>query len=97
MPFLKEILPLVLADLESPKKAMRSRLMEIWPSLAGPKIAAHTRPILSENGDLKIWVDQASLAYELNQRYKQALLKRVKAAFGENEINSIRFLVGQLR
>ena len=97
MPFLKDILPFVLADLESPKKAVRSRLAEAWPSLAGPQVAAHTRPVLSDAGELKVWVDQASLAYELNQRHKRALLKRIQAALGEEAVKSIRFLVSQLR
>ena len=97
MQAIKELLPAVLAGLQSPEHALRSRLVSEWPAIAGDKIAAHTRPTLNASGELWIWVDQSTLAFELNQRYKGSLLKRTQAVLGEEAVRSVRFRVGQLR
>ena len=97
MQAIKELLPAVLAGFQTPELALRSRLVSEWPAIAGEKIAAHTRPTLNASGDLWVWVDQSSLAFELNQRYKGSLLKRTQAALGEEAVKSVRFRVGQLR
>jgi predicted nucleic acid-binding Zn ribbon protein len=92
-----ELLPAVLAGLQSPELALRSRLVSEWPAIAGAKIAEHTRPTLNNAGELWVWVDQSTLAFELNQRYRGSLLKRAQAALGEEAVKDIRFRVGQLR
>lgn len=97
MQAIKELLPSVIASLQTPEKQTRSRLISEWPSVAGPKIAAHTKPTLLRNGELCIWVDQAALAYELSQKYKSSILKRAQMALGETTIKAVRFYVGQIR
>ncbi len=97
MQLVKDLLTAVLKKLESPVVVNRSRLVDEWPGIAGSKIAPHTKPTLSETGELCVWVDQSSLAFELNQRYRQSLLKRAQAVLGEQTVKTIRFRVGQLR
>ncbi len=94
---IKDVLPAVLARLQSPELSNRSRLLQEWPTIAGPKLAGHTQPSLGRRGELYIWVDQSSLAFELNQRYRPALLKRVQAVLGEETVQSVHVRVGQLR
>ncbi len=94
---IKNLLPEALAAFQTPEKQNRSNLIQAWAAVAGPKIAAHTKPQLSKNGELSVWVDEPTLAYELGQKYKQALLKRAQAALGKENIKSVRFFVGQLR
>lgn len=94
---IKDLLPGVLAGLQGPELALRSKLITEWPAIAGEKIAAHTQPTLTAAGDLWVWVDQSSLAFELNQRYRGSLLKRTQAVLGEEAVKSVRFRVGQLR
>ena len=94
---LKDIIPSVLLNLEAPVALDRGRLVNQWTEIAGPKIAAHTRPLLSENGELCVWVDQSTLAFELNQKYRQTFLKRAQEALGDHAVKQIRFRVGQLR
>lgn len=96
MQAIKDLLPNVIASLQTPEKQTRSRLVSEWPAVAGPKIAAHTKPTL-RNGELCVWVDQPTLAYELSQKHKQSLLKRAQMSLGETTVKSIRFYVGQLR
>lgn len=97
MQLLKDLIPSVLKSLQHPELLRRTELTSQWAAIAGPKIAPHTKPMLKNNGDLFVWVDQSVLAYELNQKYRQALLKRVQAILGEETVKAIHFRVGQLR
>ena len=97
MQSIKDVIPDVLKIFERAESSDRNRLWNQWPTIAGPKIAPHTKPSLGQNGQLFIWVDQSTLAFELNQRYGPSLLKRAQVALGEKKVKSIRFLVGQLR
>ena len=97
MQAIKEIIPTALAHFQTPEALQRTALSQRWPELVGPKIAAHTRPALNKKERLCVWVDHPVLAFELSQKYQQALLKRVQSALGEDAVKSIRFKVGQLR
>lgn len=92
-----DLLPGVLKELQTPEKELRRKLVDSWRAIAGPKIAPHSKPSLSPDGTLFVWVDQASLACELNQKYSGALLKRVQAVLGEKNVKKIYIRVGQLR
>ena len=94
---IKEVLSGVLQELQSPKKAKHRKLLEMWPAIAGAKFSKHTKPFLTKQKRLNVWVDQSALAFELRQRYQQTLLKRTQAVLGEEEVTEIRFFVGQLR
>ena len=97
MQAIKELLPEVLAGLQAPELVLRRKLVSEWPAIAGTKIANHTRPVIDPSGELLVWVDQSTLAFELNQRYRGSLLKRTQAVLGEEAVKKIRFRVGQLR
>ena len=97
MQTLKELLPSVFAALQNPVLKQRSHLFSCWEQVAGPTVAAHTRPSLGKDGKLFVWVDQSALAFELSQKHSQSLLKRTQALLGEEAVKSISFRVGQLR
>ena len=97
MQSIKELLPSVFAALQSPAMQSRSRLVSCWEKIAGAHVAAHTKPSLSKDGKLFVWVDQSALAFELNQKYSQSILKRTQALLGEESVKKIYFRVGQLR
>lgn len=94
---IKDVIPNVLRELQDPKKLAKSRLISQWPAIAGPKLAPHTRPSLGREGRLYVWTDEASLAYELSQRYRASILKRVQAVIGEELVKSVHVRVGQLK
>jgi len=94
---IQNILPGILSELKNPQKTKRQQLLEHWEKIAGPKIASHTKPSLGKEGKLFILVDQSTLAYELNQKHKTALLRRAQAQLGEKEIQAVYFKVGQIR
>ena len=92
---IKTILPSVLRGLENPDKQTRSKLVAEWPSIIGAKLAPHTKPQLSQRGVLYVHTDESVLAFEINQKYRQALLKRAQAALGEDKVKDVRVLVGK--
>ncbi|MCM8775867.1 MAG: DUF721 domain-containing protein [Candidatus Omnitrophica bacterium] len=96
MELIKKVVLDVLSECQAQKQNARNQLLEKWPAIAGARFATHTRPSLSKSGILYIWVDQSSLAFELSQRYRQSLLKRIQALLGEKEVKAIRIRVGQL-
>ena len=96
MQTIKELIPAVLQSCQTPVKLKRHQLLNEWPAIAGSRLARHTKPSLTEEGCLFVWVDQPTLAFELSQKYRQGLLKRVQAVLGEDTVTSIRFRVGQL-
>ena len=97
MEAIKGVISAVIGSLQSGEFSKRQRLSKEWPSIAGPKISPHTRPTISKQGEVCVWVDGSALAYELHQKYKASLLKRIQAVLGEEEVKGIRIRVGQLR
>ena len=96
MESIKTIIPSVLAQFQNPVHDARQRLWSEWPKIVGKNLAEQTRPSLGTNGVLFVWVNESTLAFELNQKYKQTLLRRAQAAVGE-EIQSVIIRVGELR
>lgn len=94
---IKELLSGIFHQTQTPEKKLRARLVQGWSRVAGEKIAAHTKPLLSEKGELTVWVDAPALAQELGIRHKTTILKRAQTLLGKKEVKSVRFFVGQLR
>lgn len=97
MKTLKDILPAALSGLQTREWHLRNELTTRWSEIAGEKYAANTRPRLTRDGDLCVWVDEAALAHELHQKYRETLLRRARHCLGEKAVRSVRILVGQLR
>jgi len=97
MDSIRDLLPGVLKSLQTPESSKRQKLVDSWRAIAGPMIAPHTKPSLTPDGKLFVWVDQASLAFEINQKYASSLLKRTQAVLGEENAKKIFIRVGQLR
>ena len=94
---INSIINSIFTNLEAPEKLKNRNLCELWPEIAGKKVAAHTKAVFGPGGKLIVWVDQSTLAFELKQRYQSSLLKRAQAALGEDAVKSIWIRVGQLR
>lgn len=94
---ISKIIDGLMGALADPASKKKGELLDKWPAIIGEKWSAHTKPVFGKKGELIVWVDQSALAFELRQRYQQALLARAQAALGDAEIKSLRFLVGQIR
>jgi len=94
---LKNSLTQLLGELKKNKDySKRARLIDVWPTIIGSFFSKHTTPRFIKRG-VMVFVDDATMAFELTQRYKPAVLKRLQNQFGENEICDIRFVVGNAR
>ena len=92
---IQSIIPSVIRGLESPEKKTRSLLIEKWPAIAGGKLAPHTRPQLTQKGTLYVHTSEATIAYEISQKYRLSLLKRAQAVLGEDVVKELKVLVGK--
>jgi len=97
MDLIKDLLPSILSNLKTPDKTKRQKLCNAWSSIIGEKFYPLTKPSLTADGKLFIWVKESTLAFELNLKYRQTILKRAQAILGDDEIKGIYFRVGQLR
>ena len=93
---LEPILKNLLASFEHPEQQKKSVLVDSWPKMVGNQFSKHTKPRFSPDGKVIVWVDDSTLAFELSQRYKPVLLKRLRNQFGEDQVKDIRFFVGEL-
>ena len=83
--------------LTEPEQARRSLLLNQWRSIAGERFSRHTKPQFGKQGEVLVWVDDSTLAFELSQRYKATILKRLQNEFGADQVKKVRFMVGQIR
>lgn len=94
---LKSILENLFVSLQKdPEQRKRSALTDCWAEVAGRYVSAHSKARFSPDGNVTVWVDDSTLAFELSRRYKMALLKRLRNQFGEDQIKDLRFFVGEL-
>lgn len=94
---LAPVLDTLLQGLRSGVKERRTLLLEKWPAIVGSAFAKHTKAHLHKQGTLSVWVDDSTLAFELSQRYRGTILKRVEELLGEGEVKRIAFRVGEIR
>ena len=94
---LKPIVSKIFSKLAEPAQHKHTNLADCWPEIVGPAISQHTKPRFLPGGRMTVWVDDSTLAFELSQRHKPSILKRLQNQFGEDEVKDIRFLVGQIR
>ena len=94
---MKAILNRLFSKLSEPAQEKRSRLISCWDEIVGSGFSKRTKPRFAPNGNITVWVDDSTLAFELSRRYKAVLLKRLRNQFGEDEVKDIKFFVGQLR
>lgn len=94
---LKSALTSIFLRLTNPENQKKTLLLDCWPKIAGAQFAKRTKPVFQKDGQVTVWVNDSTLAFELSRRYKPLLLKRLRNQFGETEIKDMRFLVGEIR
>lgn len=94
---LKQVLNSIFLRLSNPENQKKVQLTDCWSKIAGLQFSQHTKPLFQKDGKVTVWVDDSTLAFELSQKYKPLLLKRLRNQFGEEEIKDMRFLVGEIR
>ena len=97
MQAIRELVGSVLLNIQKSKGLARGRLTDCWSEIVGPRLTSHTKPSLNPQGKLCVWVDQSSLAHEINQRHRPSILKRAQALLGEEAVTQVYVRVGELR
>ena len=89
---LRECLERVTHSLGGAPPGVLSALFCRWEEIAGPALAAHTRPLSVSRGELVLAVDDP--AWRAHLRYLEGdLLQRVGAVVGEGAVTSVRLVV----
>ncbi len=86
----------IMKGLGSAKKTTQGRILQLWPKLSGKRISRHTKPVVLKNGCLVVNVDKSAWLYELVQKHKKRLLKKIQANVGEKKLTEIRFRIGEV-
>jgi predicted nucleic acid-binding Zn ribbon protein len=90
------MLPRVLKGLKLDKVLAAQPAVELWPQIAGPKTAEHTRALEVDGTTLVIVVDSPAWIAQL--RYlKPQLLKKISGRVGKGLVLDLRFVLGQGR
>jgi predicted nucleic acid-binding Zn ribbon protein len=85
-----ELLPQILKKIGLDKKLEEREAVALWEEVVGKDIAARTRAVKLENGELYIHVDHGAWMQELRFMEKDIIEKIEKAVPGVN-IKRIRF------
>jgi len=88
---LGELLPDVMRHLGLEAVQWSVRLEQDWAELAGPAVAGHARPGTVRNGVLTVFVDSSVWLSELSRFGRKPLLKRLRAAYGDDAVRDVRF------
>jgi predicted nucleic acid-binding Zn ribbon protein len=87
------VLPRVLKGLKLDKVLAAQPAVELWPQIAGPKTAEHTRAVEVDGNTLVVVVDSPAWIAQL--RYlKPQLLKKISGRVGKGLIGDVRFVLG---
>lgn len=67
------------------------QLADAWKSVAGPDVAAGSRPTILRNGVLQILVTSSTLLGELVSFHKSTILARLKAEHPDLKVRDLKF------
>ncbi|HTW91095.1 MAG TPA: DUF721 domain-containing protein [bacterium] len=90
------MLPRVLKGLKLDKVLASQRAVTLWPEIAGPKTAAHTRALEVDGSTLVVIAD--SQAWMTQLRFlKPQLLRKIETRMGAGLVSDVRFVLGRAR
>ena len=72
-----------------------SALQDVWSEIAGPSLAAMSRPGTVKRGVLEVFLANSTLAQEMSFQ-KPGLLAKLAARLPEEKIRDMRFRVGPI-
>jgi predicted nucleic acid-binding Zn ribbon protein len=88
------VLPRVLKGLKLDKLLAAQPAVDLWPEIAGPKTAEHTRAVEVDGKTLVVVVDSPAWMAQL-RFLKPQLIKKIDARIGKGLITDLRFVLGQ--
>jgi len=83
----------VLKGLKLDKVLAAQPAVDLWPQIAGPKTAEHTRAVEVDGKTLVVIVDSPAWSAQL-RFLKPQLLKKIEGRVGKGLIADVRFVLG---
>ena len=87
-------IPRVFEDLGLGAASSAMALQQRWAEIVGPEVAAHAVPDVLRGRTLDVTVDTSAWCQELQLR-TDGLLDRLRAEFGDDAPEALRFRVGR--
>jgi len=87
------VLPRVLKGLKLDKVLAAQPAVTLWPKIAGPKTAEHTRAVGVDGRTLVVVVDSPAWIAQL-RFLKPQLLRKVAGRVGKGLVTDLRFVLG---
>jgi len=88
-----EILGRTMRRLDRPEAAL-AWILSAWPSIVGPSLAMHARPVRCNGGCLELATD-GKIWEQQFESMKKELLARVNRAWGANLVREVKFVAGK--
>jgi len=89
-----DILQRVMRDVRPRGRRRRDKMLETWVAVAGPELAAETRPATLRAGVLTIEVRSTALLHELQGFRRDDLLDRLLTKDSTGRVTGLRFRLG---
>jgi predicted nucleic acid-binding Zn ribbon protein len=87
------VLPRVLKGLKLDRVLAAQPAVDLWPQIAGPKTAEHTRAVEVDGKTLVVIVDGPAWMTQL-RFLKPQLIKKIDGRVGKGLITDLRFVLG---
>lgn len=89
-----QVLSGLLGKLRLDQRLDESRILQIWPQLVDPTVAAHARPANFAQGTLFVVVDSNVWLDEIVRYRRHEILERLQTALGKTVVQRISFRLG---
>ena len=91
---LGQLVPDLFQKLRLDGRRHESKILEQWPSLVDPQVAAHCQPAGLAKGTLFVNVDSSAWLSEIVRYRRAEILERVQMALGKTTVKKISFRLG---
>lgn len=73
------------------ERICESEILETWNGIVGEFLSRHSVPSRLVNGVLHVQVLQPTVRYELESRWRNVVLEKLRERFGKGVVKEIRF------
>ena len=80
----------ILKELKLGDRVVELRLLNEWPQIVGPQVAAHARPGRLERGVLTVFVVNSVWLAELSRKFQKTMLEKIQQQLGTAAVRNLR-------
>ena len=94
---IKDIISAVIGKLDEDDVKGKGKIFLYWKKIVGEKLSHHTRPLKIRAKTLTVVVDSSAWLFELENQYKEMIIKKIDHILGADLIKDIIFKVGEIK